>query len=134
MPKTNLLYRFENFLDQPKLKKLNLRFDQLDIFSFYQGEFVNLKSKKHGHVVIKKTEDHRLLNMKVMDQIIFSCAFHFNYRTKSRMSKVPEPLARGYIEIEEDRFVLHYTLESIKKDKQLQFCFIYQKLQEDFKT
>lgn len=132
MPETNLLYRIENFLDQPKLKKLNLRFDQLDIFSFYQGEFLNLESRKSGHVVIKKTEAHSLMKMRVLDRIIFSCALHFTPGKKGKMQSIPKPLSKGHIELDKDRFVLHYTIESPKKEKQLQFCFVYQKLQEDF--
>ncbi|WP_435625326.1 hypothetical protein [Flagellimonas sp.] len=132
MPETNLPYRFENFLDQPKLKKLNLHFDQLDIFSFYQGEFLKLNSRKSGRVVITKTAKPGLMNLKVMDQIIFSCALEFTKGKKSKMRNVPEPLGKGHIEMDTDRFVLHYTIESQRKDQQLQFCFVYQKLKQDF--
>lgn len=132
MPKTNLLYRLENFLDQPKLKKLNLRFDQLDIFSFYQGKFLTVKSRKKGHVIITKTKNPNELRMRVMDQLIFSCALEFTKGKKSKMHNVPEPLGKGHIEMDADRFVLHYTMESQKKDQRLQFCFVYQQFQHDF--
>ncbi|WP_435624304.1 hypothetical protein [Flagellimonas sp.] len=128
----NISEVIQDFFETKKRKRLNLHFDQLDIFSFYQGEFLNLKSRKSGRVVITKTANPRLMNMKVMDQIIFSCALEFTRGKKSKMQKVPEPLARGHIEMDADRFVLQYTLESPKKDRQLQFCFVYQKLQ-DFK-
>ena len=130
MPKTNLLQRFDHFLDQPDLKRLNLRFDQLDIFSFYQGEFLNLKSKKKGHVIITKTSNPHELRMRVMDHIIFSCGLRYIQGKKSKMQRVPTPLGKGHIQLDADKFVLHYTLESPEKDRQLLFCFIYQKLQE----
>ena len=68
----NISEVFESFFKNKNQKRLNLRFDQLDIFSFYQGEFLNLKSRKKGHVIITKTKNPYELRMRVMDHIIFS--------------------------------------------------------------
>ncbi|MEM6540796.1 MAG: hypothetical protein AAF634_06515 [Bacteroidota bacterium] len=128
----NISELIQDFFETKKRKRLNLRFDQLDIFSFYQGEFLTVKSRKKGHVIITKTKNPHELRMRVMDQLIFSCALEFTKGKKSKMHNVPEPLAQGHIEMDADRFVLHYTMESQKKDQRLQFCLVYQQLQHDF--
>ena len=126
----NISEVIQDFFETKKRNKLNLRFDQLDIFSFYQGEFLNLESRKSGHVILRKTKDRSLMNMRVLDRITFSCALHFTQGKKSKMHNLPEPLGKGHIAMDANRFVLHYTIESQKKDGQLEFCFVYQKLQD----
>ncbi len=129
MPKTDLLYRIDNFLNKPTPKKLNLHFNQLDIFSFYQGQLLNVEARNHGHLVITKTADPNLMNMKVMDQYIFSFSFQFFNGRKTKMLNLPKPLGQGHIHIKEDRFVLYYTIESPNKDRQVHLCYVYQQLQ-----
>lgn len=128
MPKTHVIYRIQNFLDQPKLTELNLCFDQLDIFSFYQGRFLNVKSRKFGNLVLSKAPKG-MARVEVMDQLIFSFTFHFFNGRKSKMLHLSRPLSDGHLQMDDDRFVLHFTIDSPDKDKQVQLCYVYQQLQ-----
>ena len=106
MAPPTILGDIKDFTKDNTYNSLELTFESLEIFVYNSGMPTHLITKQHVKLIIKKVSDHNLLQMEVLDNLVFN--FRFAFEPSSSLNRyffkaiqLPRPLSDGYLKMNE---------------------------------